>query len=346
MLARSDKRPILWLALGPIGDGLMMAEFLDQALKADPALRCTVLALRNGRIMKDILAAYPSIEVAEVPRGAAGRIALLWRILRRRWVAVVPTTFGTLARLVRAYASLLRLRPGTAVVGFKDDAGLQPYDYVLHYDFSRLYIENLRPMAPLLGIGPLRDTAPHVELPSRLSAPVPFAARPYMVVHLFATSPRRTFPVARWRSVLERLSRDYPGYAIMLSGTKEEGASIGEVFAGIKNVHAAFGIPFPDLAALMQGAELYIGPDTGITHLAGVLQVPSVIIGNRSNPTWLPSYNPNAVVLYHAERCDCSGDKKQQCSVEVGGQTYLRCMYDIADEEVDGAARRLIAPSE
>lgn len=346
MLARSDKRPILWLALGPIGDGLMMAAFLDQALKADPALRCTVLALRNGRIMKDILAAYPSIEVAEVPRNLPGRLALLARILRRRWIAVVPPTFGTHAHMVRAYGFLLRLRPGTAVAGFRDDARLQPYDRALAYDFSALYISNLRRLAPVLGIGPLRDAAPHVELPSRLSAPVPSATQPYMVVHVFATSPRRTFPTARWKSVLERLSSDYPAHAIMLSGTKEEGASIGEAFAGIPNAHSAFGIPFLDLAALVRGAELYIGPDTGITHLAGVLQVPSVIIGNRSNPTWLPSYNPNAIVLYHAEHCDCSGDKKRQCSIEAGGQTYLRCMYDIADEEVADSARRLIAPSE
>lgn len=338
----SATRPILWLALGPIGDALMMAAFLGQALKADPTLQCTVLALRNERVIRDILAAYP-IEVIGVPSGPWGRVVILASILRRRWTAVVPPTFGTHARMVRVYASLLRLRPGTTVVGFRDDVKYQPYTRVLQYDFSALYIDNLRHMAPLLGFDVAQGVAPQVELARHLDAPLPFTGLPYMVVHIFATSPRRTFPMRRWRLILENLSRDYPECALVLTGTKEEGALVGEAFAGIPNVYTTFGMPFLDLAALVRGAKLYVGADTGITHLAGVLRTPSVIVGNRSNPTWLPTYNPNAIVLSHAEHCICSGDKKRQCSVEVEGQAYLRCMYDITEEDVRGAARRLVS---
>ena len=43
---------------------------------------------------------------------------------------------------------------------------------------------------------------------------------------------------------------------------------------------------------------MYIGVDTGITHLASVLGKKSLVIAEQGAPHWLPYYNDNAVIVY------------------------------------------------
>ncbi len=48
-------------------------------------------------------------------------------------------------------------------------------------------------------------------------------------------------------------------------------------------------LPWPDLAALIGGAALYVGPDTSVTHLAAATGTPTVALFGPTDPRlWGP----------------------------------------------------------
>jgi len=83
-------------------------------------------------------------------------------------------------------------------------------------------------------------------------------------------------------------------------------------------------LPILEVAWLVGHAALYIGVDTGITHLAGVLGQKSIVISHFGDPTWIPTYNPNVRALVNSVR-------GKDAYIEEDGVRYRAAMYDISD---------------
>jgi len=121
-----------------------------------------------------------------------------------------------------------------------------------------------------------------VEGPARfgLKAPAPTADgavpdRPYLVF-LHATSRAdKLWPEAHWRALIARFAR--AGFAILLpwgddaERARSERLAVGESAARVPP-HQALGA----LAGLIARAELVVGVDTGLVHLAAALGTPTV----------------------------------------------------------------------
>jgi ADP-heptose:LPS heptosyltransferase len=113
--------------------------------------------------------------------------------------------------------------------------------------------------------------------------------------------------------------------------------------AGAKG-YLAVGKPLMEVGGLIEHGQLYVGVDTGPTHIAGVLGATSVVLAHQNEPTWLPSYNPNATLIWNKEKCVCRV-QGEVCVVSEDGELYRRCVYYIPDEEIQGAIRRALADS-
>ncbi len=133
------------------------------------------------------------------------------------------------------------------------------------------------------------------------------AGRRYAIVAPGAGSPIRCWPVDRLIEVARRLVDRY-GIDIVLTGGPSEAAAAAEIAAAlppdrVRNLCAV--LPLKDLPDLIEPCALYLGYDTGTTHLAAALGVPTVAIltGVPRIEVWYPlGANVNVV----AGRIACS----------------------------------------
>jgi heptosyltransferase-1 len=103
-------------------------------------------------------------------------------------------------------------------------------------------------------------------------------------IALHATSrASKLWPDERWRSLLERLSR--AGLATLLPwGSDAERARSERLAEGIANSIVPPRQTLAELVALLQRAELAVGVDTGLTHLAAALGTPTVALFTETDP--------------------------------------------------------------
>lgn len=110
------------------------------------------------------------------------------------------------------------------------------------------------------------DAAPRLEIQ-------PTDEKPGIVIHPFSGSKQKNWPLATYQTLATKL----PGKVVWLAGPEEE-------LAGARH--------FDDLYALarwMKGARLFIGNDSGITHLAAAIGVPALALFGPTDPKrWAP----------------------------------------------------------
>jgi heptosyltransferase-2/heptosyltransferase-3 len=117
--------------------------------------------------------------------------------------------------------------------------------------------------------------------------------------------PARKFAeIARWL-------RDQYGIASVVNLSAQEGEIAAEVRNGMRGcavVPAALGLR--ELIALVAGARLFVGNDSGPAHLAAATGRPSVVIYGSTNPAqWRPWGTEHRVVETGAKFRAVRGDK-------------------------------------
>ena len=97
---------------------------------------------------------------------------------------------------------------------------------------------------------------------------------PYAVIHPFSGSPRKNWPLEKFRSVASRLR-----LPVRWCAGEDDPPLLEAVY-----------IPdLLELARFLAGAALYIGNDSGITHLAAAVGTPTLAIFVDSDPAvWAP----------------------------------------------------------
>lgn len=120
---------------------------------------------------------------------------------------------------------------------------------------------------------------------------VAYGLRPgeYVCVHAGARLATRRWPPERFAAVADVLAMQ--GLRVVLTGTSEEQLIMQAVaramHAGAINLCGQ--TPIGVLAALYAGARLLVCNDTGVSHIAAALCVPSVVIYSGSDPQrWAP----------------------------------------------------------
>jgi ADP-heptose:LPS heptosyltransferase len=121
----------------------------------------------------------------------------------------------------------------------------------------------------------------------------PFSRNGGIVLHPGSGSTDKNYPSDFWLALIERLKDRYPGKSkriILLLGPAEEGllSSFREAVAE-KDAELIFCPEKETLIALLNQASLYIGHDSGITHLAAMMGLPVIAIFKKSSPEqWAP----------------------------------------------------------
>jgi ADP-heptose:LPS heptosyltransferase len=100
--------------------------------------------------------------------------------------------------------------------------------------------------------------------------------RPYVVLHVGASTALKQWPAARWQHVAAELRN--ANFHIVWSGADSERHVLDQIAPPQEEAVLFGGLDIGQLWHLLAGAELLVCPDTGIAHLARIVGTPTVAI--------------------------------------------------------------------
>jgi heptosyltransferase III len=123
--------------------------------------------------------------------------------------------------------------------------------------------------------------------------------RPYVAIHPGSGSQRKNWPLERWLEVQRRvLDSQDAGHLLIIGGESDS-----EQLCAMKRVKTTErqtileSLPLPVLGAVFSQCALFVGHDSGISHLAAAAGVPCLLLFGPTNPkVWAPANGAVAVL--------------------------------------------------
>uniref|UniRef100_E6QI11 Glycosyltransferase family 9 protein n=1 Tax=mine drainage metagenome TaxID=410659 RepID=E6QI11_9ZZZZ len=166
----------------------------------------------------------------------------------------------------------------------------------------------------------------------------PFRQRPFFVCGPGTKMQAKDWGEANWLALMKRLSQQYPDHGLALVGAAEDKAVSDAVAAGWAGptVNLCGQLSPRETAAVLEGARVFLGPDSGPMHLAASVGVPAVIaFSARGLPgVWFPIGDRNQVI-YHQTSC-------YGCNLETCIEQQRRCLTSITIDEMVSAVQRAL----
>ncbi len=147
----------------------------------------------------------------------------------------------------------------------------------------------------------LDDLCPiRVPLPLRLAIPAAprTPAGTWLALHPGSGSPRKNWPAEKWNALLALLARKTDWRFLLIAG-EAEGSLVERLASTVDpgRIQIARNRPLDELASELGSVSIFIGHDSGITHIAAAVGAPSLALwGPTSAEVWAPA-GPNARVL-------------------------------------------------
>lgn len=121
----------------------------------------------------------------------------------------------------------------------------------------------------------------------------PSAAQGPIAIHPGSGSPRKNWPIERWEALVHWLQSTHAAPLVIVTGEADRPDALAH--AG----RAARQLPLTTLAAELAGCRLFLGHDSGVSHLAAACGVPCVLLFGPTDPaTWAPPA-PHVRVIRH-----------------------------------------------
>jgi heptosyltransferase-3 len=326
---------ILALVVSRIGDTLLCTPALRALKETWPECRLTVMA-HPGRL--PLLAGLPWIDVllpwrpwrrwaAMLPGAASYDLAVVFHPDRRqldfacrsarRVVAEAAPGVGASERL------LLPALPPEPMVAVEQRlrlvraAGADSGDQRLAYAVSAEERQAAQARLAALGV------AGHHPLVA-------------LQLKSFPTKAHRDWPAESFAGLVGKLAGRYPGARFVVTGDTQsaaDAARLGERYPG-RVVSLAGQCGLRETAAVLAETDLYVGVDTGPTHLAGALGIPMVALYHAAYPGryLAPRQHPRCRVIEHPR--SGAADARQVSMAEIPVDTVL-----LAAEELLAAGR-------
>jgi len=120
-----------------------------------------------------------------------------------------------------------------------------------------------------------------------------------IAIHAGSGSPRKNWPAENWAALAQWLLRSVPHARLLLIGGEADAAQIATVSGALagRDVVIAQNLPLPQLAAVLERCRLFLGHDSGISHIAAAVGTPCVLLFGPTDPAvWAPA-NPAVKVI-------------------------------------------------
>lgn len=175
-------------------------------------------------------------------------------------------------------------------VGFRPDAQVAPLDHAIAYPDGVDEIERLLRLTDWLGFPRQGDELEFdVAETDRARAAALDIPRDYVCIHPGARDASRRWDAYHFAAVADALAAR--GLHIVLTGAEDERPLTHAVTQVMQApaIDLAGHTDLGTLAAVLTDARLVVCNDTGVSHLAAALRVPSVVVFSASDPVrWAP----------------------------------------------------------
>ena len=120
------------------------------------------------------------------------------------------------------------------------------------------------------------------------------AGRPAIAIHPGSGGARKRWPPGHFAALTRDVRRDYA--PILIAGPQDEEV-VAQVIAEAGATPTVRDLSLTGLAAFLSDCSLYVGNDSGVTHLAGLLGIPTVALFGPTEPTLWAPLGPRVVAL-------------------------------------------------
>jgi heptosyltransferase-2 len=155
---------------------------------------------------------------------------------------------------------------------------------------------------------------------------------PLLAVHLGAGTAAKRWPPAHWKVLIGRFLGD--GWRVVVVGGPDDAdaASVLEPHANLRDWTGRMTVP--QTAAFLERADLFIGSDSGPSHLAASAGTTSIVLfsGTNRSRQWRP-WSRRSLVLRHHVAC-------RPCHQKTCPLADHPCMTGLHPDRVYRAARR------
>jgi heptosyltransferase-3 len=320
----SPDSKLLVIAVARIGDTVLTTPVMRALKAACPAGRLSVMAHPKRR---EVLEHLPFIDRL----GAVEKSRVWWKGRWSQPAHDVAVVFGRDAALVD-YA----LRVARRVCAYDEPAfGRAPADagrlsLVAVQEGHHAVRDRLRLIEPLGIVAADPRLAYRVTSEEAARARATLARRwpggggPLVGLQMssFPTKSHRDWPVSSFGDLAERIAAEHPDARFVVLGdayARASAAPFMERHAG-RALLAAGDTRLREAAALIAALDLYVGVDTGPTHIAGALGVPMVALYHCLYPGHLlaPLEHPRCRVVEHPRTgsADCAASGMEMITVE------------------------------
>lgn len=341
---------ILLVQLADIGDLVLTTPAIAALREAKPQAQIELLA--SERALPLVPDGLVDRQIAIKRSGGSGgrdffsraNLRMLVTLRARGYDAIVFFHHFTLRAGVFKFWLLAKASGARRVIGLKNRNIGFLTEYVDDEGFGALHqAQYWLNLVALLGASN-RPRPAQVQQEACASAALPASGNPTVVIHAGSGgySRARRWPAERFAAVARALREAYKA-EIVLVGQAEDDAH--QVDAALKQgaINLVGRTSLPQLAAVIARADLFIGADSGVMHIAAATGTPVVSIFGPSNPAaWRPwTVGGHAAVISSGVECSPCSYVGHAVGARAGCQART-CMKLAQPEQVLAAARRVL----
>jgi len=319
---------ILIIHQGALGDFILSLPVIGAIRHSHPGSSIEIwgypyiLRLVEGRFYADAIASINQegmsrlySEQAAAPEGLVSRI--------RRFDLVI--LFG--GELQGPFADNLRKYGVRTVYRISTFPGERGTIHVIDHQLSQLLEMGIPAAGDMPELFPSREDEQRARhfFDAHAIAPYDFT----VAMHIGSGSRKKVWPPDRFAHLAETLVTRRSARIVVLTGPADaemERAYRERTPSGTSimlNCH-----PLPEIAAILKRCSIFVGNDSGITHLAAASGAPVIALFGPTDPqVWGPRGKAVTLLRGSAECSPCSRETMHIC-------TYQKCLEEIAVEKV------------